>query len=346
MNTEPETRKTKKSRTPINMEKIITIRRLKQSGQKTKFIAETLDLSISAVNKILKKIYDCEEANQDVSSIIKKSGPKAGSLDSPENIALAQIVQSDPTLTQKGMQEKLCELGFRASTPKISKTLRNLSITRKRIKKRSARTISADVINQRKVYAREMRLIPNSRILFLDESGFNLHTGVYYGYSPVNMDVHQIVPSNRGRNISLIALLSVNKINAYKLIDGAYNAAKLKDFLEESFSNESIKSNDIIVLDNVRFHHSEDVKEWCRTKNVIIKYLPPYSPDLNPIENIFSTIKRRYSNIGPIATTNGLLKQYVYATIESINNDSEISVEFYFERMRKFLTLAFNGDYF
>jgi len=142
-----------------------------------------------------------------------------------------------------------------------------------------------------------MILIPNPRLIIQDESGFNLHTGIYYGYSPVNTDLHQIVPANRGSNISLIIFLSVSKINNYKLIEGPYNALRLVEFFEESWSTENIKPHDILIMDNVRFHHCNDVKEWCIGKNIIIRYLLLYSPDLNPFENIFSTIKSRYSTI-------------------------------------------------
>ena len=85
-------------------------------------------------------------------------------------------MQGDPTLTQQGMRSKLHDLGFDFSLPKMSRNLNIMSITRKRIKKRSAKTVTTDLINQRKVYDCDMRLYPNSRLIFLDESGFNQHT--------------------------------------------------------------------------------------------------------------------------------------------------------------------------
>jgi len=148
-------------------------------------------------------------------TICKKSCPKPKQIDSPGNLSLTQVVQDDPTLTQKGMQLKLNESGIKFSIPKICRTLKHLSISRKRIKKRSSKNITAELQNQRKIYARHMRLYSNSRIVFLDESGFNLHAGIHYGYSPINTDAYQIVPASRGRNISLIALLYCNEINRW-----------------------------------------------------------------------------------------------------------------------------------
>jgi len=338
--------KSRKQRVFITTEKIKTIKRLQMSNQSTRFIAETVDISISAVNTILRKIHTCECNGLELETICKKSGPKPRQLDSSENLILMQVVQEDPSLTQVGMKCKLLDLGINNSVSKISRNLKKLSITRKRLKKKSAKTLTHDVINQRKTFARELKLYSNSRLIYLDESGFNLHSRAFYGYSPVNSDAHAIVPANRGRNISLIALLSVDQIKHYKLIDGAYNTVKLREFLEDSWNTQKIKSTDILLMDNVRFHHSSDVKEWCEEKNIIIKYLPPYSPDLNPIENVFSTIKTRYSSLRPFASTANTIKEYVSRVIDGMNNDPAIVYERYYEKMREFLLLAFNGEHF
>ena len=90
-------------------------------------------------------------------------------------------------------------------------------------------------------------------------------------------------------------------------------------------------------MDNVRFHHSNDVKLWCKRKNIIIKYIPPYSPDLNPIENVFSTFKSRYSAIRPFASTNTMVKEYIGQVITNMNEDPTIIHERYFERMTEYI---------
>ena len=71
-------------------------------------------------------------------------------------------------------------------------------------------------------------------------------------------------------------------------------------------------------MDNVRFHHSESVKDFCEEINIGIKYLPPYSPDLNPINNIFSTIKYRFKALRPSPVSRNMIKEYVARIIDSI----------------------------
>ena len=81
-------------------------------------------------------------------------------------------------------------------------------------------------------------------------------------------------------------------------------------------------------------NNCNDVKEWCIDRNIIIRYLSPYSPDLNPFENIFSTIKSRYSTIRPFQCTGEII------TINDMNNDPDIMFEMYFDRMRDYNSLS------
>jgi len=90
-------------------------------------------------------------------------------------------------------------------------------------------------------------------------------------------------------------------------------------------------------MDNVRFHHSNDDKIWCDEEKVLIKFLPPYSLDLNPIENVFSTIKSRYSAIRPLPSTSTMIKEYVGEVIRKMNKDPEIVYKRYCEKNERVL---------
>ena len=70
-------------------------------------------------------------------------------------------------------------------------------------------------------------------VVFLDESGFNLHTSTNYGYSPVSPDAVLNQPASRGRNISLCNMISIRGVKHFKLIDGGFNRKSFGDFLVE-----------------------------------------------------------------------------------------------------------------
>ena len=84
--------------------------------------------------------------------------------------------------------------------------------------------------------------------------------------------------------------------------------------------------NTIILIDNVRFHHSKEIKSYAKTKNWDLLYIPPYSPWFNPIENIFSMVKNKYRKCKDIDTSfkiveNKNIINCFTSTIKNIIND-------------------------
>lgn len=335
----------RKPRITMTFDKLKTIHNMISNNENVKSISLATGLSLSAVRENINKIDICKNNDQDIKSILKKLGRRKNSENSEASLILPQIVQDDNSLTQKGIINKMVEMGLpRLNQPSISRLLKKNKITRKRLKRKPASNFTPELINKRKQFAREMNQIQNGRVVYLDESGFNLHTGVNYGYSPINMDAIRSVPNNRGRNVSLIALFSINGIIAHKSINGAYNTNELLSFLTYAFDQNIIFNDNIIILDNARIHHSNDVRLWCDEKGIILKYLPPYSPSLNPIEQIFALIKSRYSEIRPAPSTNDHIHEYIDTVINQINIDDHILFENYYNNMRKYVDLAYNGQ--
>ncbi|KAF7685451.1 hypothetical protein CDIK_3800 [Cucumispora dikerogammari] len=97
------------------------------------------------------------------------------------------------------------------------------------------------------------------KILFLDESGFNLHTSINYGYFMVSKDAILYQPASKSQNISLCSIISSNGVENYKLIDGAYNRDEFMRFLVVCSEKKIFNQNPILVMDNVRFHHCEEI---------------------------------------------------------------------------------------
>mgnify|MGYP000270454689 CR=1 FL=1 len=82
----------------------------------------------------------------------------------------------------------------------------------------------------------------------------------------------------------------------YQIILGSFN----KQNFISACKNFNFKEKSIILMDNVKFHHSKDVIEFFKSKNIDILFVPPYSPWFNPIENVFSLIKKQFYKTGLI----------------------------------------------
>lgn len=254
---------------------------------------------------------------------------------------ILRYVQDDNTLTQSGLKEKLKEerdVNFTQSC--ISRVLKRNNITRKRIKTKPLIVVSPEMINARKTYARELRCFEDSQILFLDESGFNLHTSTKYGYSPIDTDAVKLVPANRGKNVSLLMIISEKSIVKTLIKTGSINRDIFLKFLDELVVEKLIKQNQIIILDNARCHHGKVVENWSKDNEIIIKYLPPYSPALNPIEQVFSVLKAEYDRIRPRARTQNSLIENINLAVQKTKIQQ---LQPFYRNMRKFVDKAFQG---
>ena len=183
----------------------------------------------------------------------------------------------------------------------ITSTFRQVShcnISRKRLQRVVAARNSDRVVRLRAEYASVVVDLPLENLIFLDETGFNHYTTRNYGYSPVGTPATLIVPTVRGINQSLMCAISTAGLISWSLKGGAYNTQTFKEFIVEKLVP-YFRANPekILVMDNVQFHKTVTVQELLRDNNIRYMYLPPYSPQLNPIEEFFSMIKARYKQI-------------------------------------------------
>ena len=139
-------------------------------------------------------------------NLITKAG-RTPSSDTVVEDRIREILCQDNTLTQKDIKEKMLNEGITISQPRICQLIKKINFSRKRLKRVFNHVISNDVIEERYNFCVRMNALPNNELLYMDETGFNLHSNNNYGYSLVNVDAIRHVPANRVRNISLIAIM-------------------------------------------------------------------------------------------------------------------------------------------
>ena len=152
-------------------------------------------------------------------------------------------------------------------------------------------------------FASEMEALFDHRILFLDESGFNLYTSNKYGYSMPVTDAIDYNMGNRGRNVSLCSILAADGIIYSETVVGAFNGIVFKQFIINALGSRNLKEGDVLIMDNVSMHKIAPVRELLTQNGVTVKFLPPYSPQFNPNENVFGYIKSKCNNFRPKAKT-------------------------------------------
>lgn len=130
----------------------------------------------------------------------------------------------------------------------------------------------------------------SKKFKFIDESGVNLAMSRLYGRAPRGERVVGSVPQNRGSNITVLASLGRRGLAALMTVEGATDGEVFKVYAEEVLGP-TLRRGDIVVMDNLGAHKVSGVREAIERRGAKVIYLPPYSPDLSPIEPCWSKIK-------------------------------------------------------
>jgi transposase len=124
----------------------------------------------------------------------------------------------------------------------------------------------------------------------VDECGTHTSLAPLYGYSPRGERVHLEVPRNRGPSTTLLASMSVEGMGECLAAEGATTKVLFEAYVQRVLAP-SLRSGQVVVMYNLSAHKGERVRELVEEQGCELLYLPPYSPDYNPIEEAFSKIK-------------------------------------------------------
>lgn len=127
-------------------------------------------------------------------------------------------------------------------------------------------------------------------MVFIDETGSTIAMTRTYGRSPRGQRLEDRVPRNRGDVITVIGALTTRGLQAMMTVDGGTSGDVFTAYVEQVLKPE-LRPGDIVVLDNLGAHQDPRVKEAIEAAGAKLVFLPPYSPDLNPIEAAWSKLK-------------------------------------------------------
>jgi transposase len=129
-----------------------------------------------------------------------------------------------------------------------------------------------------------------ARFVFLDETGTATDMARRYGRSPLGERLVAAVPHGHWRTTTLIAGLRQSGIVAPLVLDGPITGVAFRAYVAQ-FLAPDLAPGDVVVLDNLAAHKVGGVRQAIAAAGASLLYLPPYSPDLNPIEQLFAKLK-------------------------------------------------------
>ena len=141
-----------------------------------------------------------------------------------------------------------------------------------------------------------MRAEPH-RLVFLDETAVKTNLTRLRGWAPVGQRLYGTAPFGKWRTQTFIAGLTSDELIAPWVIEGAMNQAAFETYVETQLAP-LLSPGTVVILDNLSTHKSPRAAEALKQAKSWFLFLPPYSPDLNPIEQAFSKLKAHLRRIG------------------------------------------------
>ena len=133
-------------------------------------------------------------------------------------------------------------------------------------------------------------MLDPARLVFIDETAVTTKMVRLWGRCPRGLELIGHAPCGEWKTITFVAALRHNKMVAPMVVDGAMSAEMFLAYVEQCLVP-TLRRGDIVIMDNVNVHKGAGVREAIENARATLRYLPRYSPDLNPIEMPFSQFK-------------------------------------------------------
>jgi transposase len=145
---------------------------------------------------------------------------------------------------------------------------------------------------ERDAWRREFATVDPTRLVFLDESGASTAMDRAHGRAPSGVRVDGPVPHGHWKVVTLTAAVRLDGVppSACLAFDGATDSACFETYVERCLVP-APRPGDIVVMDNLACHKAAEVARLIGSAGAVVRHLPAYSPDLNPIEQLFSQLK-------------------------------------------------------
>jgi transposase len=205
----------------------------------------------------------------------------------PEDLErLRALIDDRPDATLEECRE---HLGSSCSLATISRALSRLGLPRKKEVPRATEQDSPEVRERRREFREELAGIDPRRLVFVDECGAHTAMTRTYARAPAGQRVYADTPG-RWESITLTCGLRLSGVTAALAFAGATNTDVFEHYVQDVLVPE-LRPGDVVVWDNIKPHQSDEAIEAVEAAGARLVPLPPYSPDLTPIEEMVSKVK-------------------------------------------------------
>lgn len=145
-------------------------------------------------------------------------------------------------------------------------------------------------MRRRKRWLRASRRLDPARLVFIDETWIKTNMAPIRGWGPKGERLLGFAPHGRWHTLTFLAALRINALTEPCVVEGPINGVIFRAYIEQ-FLLPTLQPGDIVILDNLGSHRSAAIRSAIYGAGAKLAFLPPYSPDLNPIEQVFAKVK-------------------------------------------------------
>ena len=233
---------------------------------------------------------------------------------------LQSLVEADNDATLAHLAQRLAEkTQIKVSASTIHRALKKLGLTRKKKSFKASELYTESKQQQRQEYWESIRAVDPANLVFLDESGVNLAMVELYARSLKGQRAYAERPQKKGKNISILGTMSLKEgFMAGFSFTGALNGDTFVGYVETMLAPQ-LWPGAVVVMDNLPAHKVQGVEEALTEVRAGLVYFSPYSPDFNPIENLWSKLKAYLRSVA--ARTTEVLHDAIREGLNLINLD-------------------------
>ena len=261
-------------------------------------VARNLNIHQSTVSRITNLF----RTTGNVCKKVKSADSAFRVLTNPAQVLILTLVVERPGIFLREIQEELQRtLLIEADVSTICRFLHSSGFTHKKLK---LVALQRDEFT-RQQFKLDVSLYKTEMFIFLDETGGDMRNAVRSrGYSMRGNPLQKRTLLVRGERVSAIAIISVEGILDVTVHKGTTNGDKFYDFvskilLPNLLPYNGVNHNSVVVMDNCTIHHIPEIVPMIEGVGALVHFLPPYSPDLNPIEEAFSKVKSEIKSLEP-----------------------------------------------
>jgi transposase len=254
-----------------------------EAGHTYEETAELCGVSVSSISRFLSRWRRRGSVKAE-----KFGGYKGYALERHRS-RIARWVDAQPDITLAELQVRMAKEKLAVSQTSIFRFLRHLGFSFKK-SLHAAEQDRPDVAAARRAWFKMQTRLDPRRLVFIDETAASTNMTRRYGRGARGERLVCKVPHGHWKTSTFVAALRHNRVTAPFLLDGPMNGPTFLAYVQQILAP-TLKPGDIVIMDNVGVHKVAGVREAIETRGAMLLYLPPYSPDLNPIEQFFSKLK-------------------------------------------------------